>query len=312
MKNFISVEDIADTSALVQKVLQLKKASKFSDRIQKTLGLLFFNSSLRTRLSSQKAAQIAGMESIVLDLANSWPLEFMDHAVMNQDKSEHIKEAAPVLSQYCDILGIRCFPGLKDRELDYQEPIIGSFKKHGSVPLINLESATRHPLQGLTDMATIEEHKQTQKPKVLLTWAPHPKALPQSVANSFAAWSLAMGYHLTITHPPGYELDQTITYGAQIELDPQKAYEKADFVYAKNWSSLGKYGQILTHDSSWLVDSQKMAKTNNAFFMHCLPVRRNVVVQDEVIDSSQSLVINQANNRTYAAAAVLNELLKVI
>ncbi len=309
MRNFISLNDVDDIGSLVQSVVEIKSQG-FSNSLQKklTLGLLFFNSSLRTRLSSQKAARLLGIENFVLDLAHGWPLEFRDGVVMDQDKSEHVREAAPVVSQYCDILGIRSFPGLKNRALDYAEPVLTAFRDHGSVPLINLESATRHPLQALADMATIFEHSGGKARKVVLTWAPHPKALPQSVANSFAVWAQAMGHDLTITHPRGYELDPAVTQGATVEYDPEKAYVDADFIYAKNWSSYQAYGQILSQDDRWKVDEEKMAKSKKGYFMHCLPVRRNVVVSDVVIDSDRSLVVEQANNRTWAMAAVLNHI----
>ena len=309
MKHFISLEDVSDVQELVAQVISAKKGlQKVSTSL--SLGLLFFNSSLRTRLSSQKAAQLLGINPVVLDLAHGWPLEFQDGITMDQDKSEHIREAAPVISQYFDLTGIRSFPLLKDRNEDYAEPVLSAFAKHGSIPLINLESATRHPLQALADMTTIHEHSGGKKCKVVLTWAPHPKALPQSVANSFAAWTLAMGHELVITHPPGYELDPSITKNATISHDPESAYHDADFVYAKNWSAFKSYGQILSHDTNWMVDERKMAKTNSGYFMHCLPVRRNVVVSDKVLDHKNSLVIAQANNRTYAIAAVINCLLR--
>ncbi|MCL4113655.1 UNVERIFIED_CONTAM: hypothetical protein GTU68_025950 [Idotea baltica] len=273
------------------------------------LALLFFNPSLRTRLSSQRAAQLLGMDSMVLDVAGGWPLEFKMGAVMDGDKSEHVREAAAVVSQYADVIGIRSFPSLKDRNEDYTEPVIKAFREFADKPIVNLESATGHPLQGLTDMATIKEYRKTEKPKILLTWAPHPKALPQAVPNSFAAWTLSQGYDLTIGHPEGYELSEAFTTGAEIVHDPIKAYEDADFVYAKNWSSFEKYGEILSSDSDWQVDSKKMSRTNNAYFMHCLPVRRNVVVADEVLNSPQSLVIPQSNNRTFAAKAVLKSII---
>ena len=311
LKQFLSVDDVADPLKLVEEAVNFKKQPNAFRALgqHKSLALLFFNSSLRTRLSSQRAAQLLGMDHLLVDVATGWPLEFEDGAIMDQDKSEHIREASAVIAQYCDFLGVRCFPTLKDRDHDYGEPILNALKKHADIPLINLESATRHPLQGLADMITIREHKKRDRPKVLLTWAPHPRALPQSVANSFAAWSLACKYDLTITHPEGYELDPTITYGATIEYDPYKAYEDADFVYAKNWSSYRDYGQIASIDKRWMVDVNKMKNTNDAHFMHCLPVRRNVIVQDEVINSANSLVIQQANNRTFSAATVLKNLL---
>lgn len=314
LSRFISVEDVSEPAKLVDQVIELKKhKSQFRQLgAERTLALLFFNPSLRTRLSSQLAAQLLGMHDMVLDVNSGWPLEYGLGAVMDKDRSEHVIEAAAVISQYCDIMGIRSFPSLQSREEDYQNPVMSAFSKYGTRPIINLESATRHPLQGLTDMVTIAEHQKSNRPKVVLTWAPHPKALPQSVANSFVAWSLAMGHELTVTHPKGYALDPSITQGAHIEYDPRAAYEGADFVYAKNWSSFESYGQILSQDQNWLVESSKWNLTNEAYFMHCLPVRRNVVVSDQIIDGPQSLVIQQANNRTFAAAAVMKSILENI
>ncbi len=312
LEHFISIDDVSDPARLVKQVIKLKaKPNRYSKLgRRRSLALLFFNPSLRTRLSTQRAAQLLGMEQMLMDVNNGWPLEFGKGVVMDQNTSEHVIEAAGVISQYCDILSIRSFPSLQSQEADYEEPVMSAFKEFGTRPIINLESATRHPLQGLTDMVTIAEHKKTKKPKVVLTWAPHPKALPQSVANSFAAWTLAMGHHLTITHPPGYELATRITDGATIEYDPEAAYKDADFVYAKNWSAYKDYGQVLSSDKRWTVDQEKMNVTNQAFFMHCLPVRRNVVVTDQIIGSDRSLILQQANNRTYAAAIILKILLQ--
>jgi N-succinyl-L-ornithine transcarbamylase len=312
MHHFLSLDDVSDPIQLVKYGLDFIKNPYHQSHIGngKILGLFFFNPSLRTRMSTEKASILLGMHTIIHQAGQSWPLEFKDAAVMDGNTSEHAKDAAKVLSKYVNILGIRSFPTLKDRDEDYGEPIINAFSNHGTVPVLNLESATRHPLQALADMMCIEQKKKVEKPKVLLTWAPHPKALPQSVANSFVAWSLAMGYELTITHPEGYELDPTITYGATIEYDPYKAYEDAHFVYAKNWSSYQEYGQILSHDRHWMVDQKKMQNTEDAYFMHCLPVRRNVVVEDAVIDHPNSLIVKQANYRTFAAMAALSTLLK--
>ena len=311
MQHFLSLDDVTDPLQLVNHALDLKKNPYHQGHLGKgrILGLFFFNPSLRTRMSSEKASILLGMQTMIHQAGQSWPLEYQDGVIMNEDRSEHIKDAAKVLSKYVNILGIRSFPSLQDRDLDYSEPIITSFREYGTVPILNLESATRHPLQALADMMSIEEKKKIQKPKVVLTWAPHPKPLPQSVSNSFVAWSLAMGYDLTITHPEGYELDPTITYGATIEYDPYKAYEDAHFIYAKNWSSYQQYGSVLSHDTHWLVDQKKMENTDDAFFMHCLPVRRNVVVEDAVIDHPNSLIVSQANNRTYAAMAAIARLL---
>jgi len=311
MKNFTSVTDVKKINKLVKLGLKLKQNSlKFKELGKdKTLVLLFFNPSLRTRLSTQKAGMNLGMNVIVMNANQGWKFEFEDGVIMNTDKAEHIKEAAKVISQYADIIGIRTFPSLTDKERDYQDFILNKFIEHATVPMVSLESAILHPLQSLADMMTIQEHKTTEKPKIVLSWAPHPKALPQAVSNSFAEWTLASGYDLTITHPQGYELSKQFTKGANIEYDQKKAFEGADFIYTKNWSSFKNYGQKDIEDSNWMVTSRKMELTNNGKFMHCLPVRRNVVVAGKVLDSEASLVIEQANNRTYAAQAVLKQLL---
>jgi N-succinyl-L-ornithine transcarbamylase len=311
MKNFTSVHDVNNIKTLVQTALESKK-NPFASEIgkNKTLSLLFFNPSLRTRLSTQKAANNLGMSIMSMDLnAHGWKLEFEDGAIMNSDKAEHIKEGAAVISQYCDVIGVRTFPTLTDREKDYQELILNQFIKYATVPVISLESATRHPLQSLTDLMTIREHQKTERPKVVLTWAPHPKALPQAVANSFAEWMISADMDLTITHPKGYELSSDFVENTPVEYNQAKAFENADFVYAKNWSSFNDYGKIIKPKENWMITAKKMTLTNDAYFMHCLPVRRNVVVADEVIDSKKSLVIQQSNNRTFAAQAVLRNLL---
>lgn len=311
MKNFTSVKDVKNIKKLVKEGLALKKNPLAYKKLgkDKTLVLLFFNPSLRTRLSTQKAGMNLGMNVIVMNANQGWKFEFEDGVIMNTDKAEHIKEAAKVISQYADIIGIRTFPTLTDKERDYQDFILNKFIEHATVPMVSLESAILHPLQSLADMITIEEQKKTKKPKIVLTWAPHPKALPQAVANSFAEWTLASNYDLTITHPKGYELSKRFTKGATIEYNQQKAFKGADFIYAKNWSSFKNYGQIEVEDSNWMVNRAKMKLTNNGKFMHCLPVRRNVVVAGSVLDSKASLVIEQANNRTYAAQAVLKSFL---
>ncbi len=311
MKQFTSVHDINNIENLVQEALECKN-KPFASQVgkNKTLGLLFFNPSLRTRLSTQKAAANLGMTFMSMDLnTHSWKLEFEDGAIMNSDKAEHIKEGAAVISQYCDVIGVRTFPSLTDREKDYQELVLNQFIKYASVPVISLESATRHPLQSLTDLITIREHQKIARPKVVLTWAPHPKALPQAVANSFVEWMIAADMDLTITHPKGYELSTNFVKNTPIEYNQAKAFENADFIYAKNWSSFTDYGKIIQPKENWMITSEKMALTNEAYFMHCLPVRRNVIVTDSVIDSSKSLVIQQSNNRTFAAQAVLKNLL---
>jgi N-succinyl-L-ornithine transcarbamylase len=280
----------------------------------KTIGLLFFNNSLRTRLSTQKAALNLGMEPIVMNFGSEgWQLEFEDGTLMDQGKSEHIKEAAQVISQYCDVIAIRAFAGLQDKEKDEAEEVLESFKKYATVPILNMESSVGHPLQALADAITIEEHKPAkEKIKVVLSWAPHPRALPHAVGNSFAEMVLAHedDFEFVIAHPEGYELDPNKTKGAQIEYDQKKAFEGADFIYTKNWSSYKDYGKVACKDSSWTITADKMALTDRAKFMHCLPVRRNVVVADEVLDSDTSIVIEQANNRTFSAQIVLKKIME--
>ena len=312
MKQFTSVSDVKDIDALVNSAKKLKADPLAFKTLgqDKTLVLLFFNPSLRTRLSTQKAGMNLGMSVITMNAGQGWQLEFEDGAVMNTDKAEHIKEAAAVVSQYADIIGIRTFPSLTDRDKDYQDFIIHNFIRYAAVPVVSLESAIRHPLQSLADVLTIEEWKKTEKPKVVLSWAPHPRTLPQAVSNSFAEWMMAMDYDLTITHPAGYDLHPSFTQGAKITNDQKAAFEGADFIYTKNWSTYEPYGQILSQDENWQITADKMALTNLGCFMHCLPVRRNVIVADAVIDSPQSLVIEQSNNRTYAAQAVLREMLE--
>ncbi len=312
MKHYLSVNDINSPEVWVKEALEIK-----SQPIQKeigagkTLGLLFFNNSLRTRLSTQKAAMNLGMESMVMNFNNEgWALEFEEGVIMNQGKSEHIKEAAQVISQYCDIIAIRAFPTLTDKEKDKAEEVLNGFKKYASVPIVNMESSIGHPLQALADAITIEEYKTKERPKVVLSWAPHPRALPHAVANSFVQMMQKSNVDFVITHPEGYELDPEITQGSKIERDQLKAFENADFVYVKNWSSFKDYGKVLNQDPSWTISNKQMSKTNKAKFMHCLPVRRNVVVADEVLDSDQSIVIHQANNRTYSAQLVLKKILE--
>jgi N-succinyl-L-ornithine transcarbamylase len=313
MQHFTTIHDIDDPLALLDlaKACQ-KNPLKFNKLGQnKTLGMIFYNPSLRTRMSTELAAYNLGMKVITLNVTDSWNMEFEDGVVMNSDKAEHIREGAAVMSQYCDILGVRAFPTLVDREQDYQDYIISKFKQHAQVPVLSLEGAILHPLQSLTDWLTIEQFKTRKRPKVVLSWAPHPKALPQAVPNSFAQWMRQTDYEFVITHPEGYELDSQFTEGVKIEYDQNKAFEKADFIYAKNWSTYHDYGKILSMNPNWTITAEKMARTNAAKFMHCLPVRRNQVVMDEVIDSPNSIVIEQAKNRTFAAMAVLKSLLKV-
>jgi len=313
MKQFLSIKDVENSQQLVQEALALKANPFGYEQLgkHKTLGLLFFNASLRTRLSTQKAAQNLGMEVIVMNMSNEgWQLEFGENVIMNGGSAEHIKEAAAVVSQYCDIIGIRTFSGLINRVEDYSEKMLNAFVDNATVPIISLESATLHPLQSLTDWMTIEEHKKVAKPKVVLTWAPHPKALPQAVANSFVQWMQKAPVELLITHPKGYELAPNFTDGVPIEYDQNKAFEGADFIYAKNWSAYNDYGKILSQDTNWTITEEKMGLTNSGAFMHCLPVRRNIVVSDGVLDKGNSLVIEQAANRIYAAQTVLKSMLE--
>lgn len=314
MKHFLSIEDVTNYKALVQSALDYK-AEPFKDKWlgqNKTMGMIFLNPSMRTRISTQRAARNLGMEVIVFNLdKEGWQLEFEDGAVMTGTKAEHVKEAAAVMGQYFDIIGIRTFPGLINKEEDYSEHYINQFVKYAGVPVVSLESATLHPLQSLADAVTIKELRVSKKPKVVLTWAPHIKALPQAVPNSFAQW---MGnwdeVDFVITHPEGYELDKKFTSGSTIEYDQDKALKGADFVYVKNWSSYEKYGQMLNTEPAWMMTNKKLDGTNQAKVMHCLPVRRNLVIADEVLDGSQSIVIQQASNRVWAAQAVLSEILK--
>lgn len=312
MKQFTAVSDINDPIALAEEALAIKADPFGQDQLgnNKTMVLLFFNPSLRTRLSTQKAGLNLGMSVISMNAAQGWQLEFEDHIVMDTDKAEHIREAAAVVSQYADIIGIRTFPSLKDKEKDYSDFVIKRFIAYASVPLISLESAIRHPLQSLADLVTIKEQSSKKRPRVVLSWAPHPRALPQAVSNSFVEWMRAADMDLVITHPEGYELSADFVQDTPVEYNQKKAFEGADFVYTKNWSSFRDYGQILRQDPSWMITPEKMARTDSGKFMHCLPVRRNVVVADGVLDSPQSLVIEQANNRTFAAQAVIARMLK--
>ncbi|MCG9792780.1 N-acetylornithine carbamoyltransferase [Flavobacterium algicola] len=311
--NYISVQNIDNLSEWVKDALKIKKNPLKNKKLgkNKTLGMLFFNPSLRTRLSTQKAALNLGMNVMVMNFTNEgWTLEFEDGAIMNKGASEHIKEAAEVVSQYCDIVAIRAFAGLVDKEKDNAETVLAGFLKYATVPIVNMEGCTGHPLQSLADAITMEEHKTAHRPKVVLSWAPHPRALPQAVANSFVEMMQLQDADFVITHPEGYELNPEITKDSKIEYDQDKAFENADFIYTKNWSNYNDYGKITNSDPNWTVTGAKMALTNNAKFMHCLPVRRNVVVADEVLDSENSIVIEQANNRTYSAQLVLQKILK--
>jgi N-succinyl-L-ornithine transcarbamylase len=317
VKNFIAVKDVNDIGLLVKKAL-LYKADPFRDKLLgagKRIGLLFLNPSLRTRISTQVAAQNLGMDAIVFNVdKEGWALEFEDGAIMSGNTVEHVKDAAPVLGSYFDILCIRTFPGLKNREDDYSELIINSFLQYAGVPVISLESATLHPLQSLTDIVTMTEimnHSAIKKPKVVLTWAPHVKALPQCVANSFAQWVNAWGEaDFVIVHPEDYELATPFTAGAAITHNQEEALKDADFVYVKNWSTYNDYGKIYENDPKWMLNSQKMQLTNNAKVMHCLPVRRNIELSDEILDSPASIVTQQAANRVWAAQAVIAAILE--
>jgi len=313
MKHYLNINDLENLQSTVQEAIELKKDElQFSELGKgKTICLLFFNNSLRTRLSTQKAAQNLGLNAVVMNFGNEgWQLEYEDGVVMNQDKSEHVKEAAKVIAQYCDVVAIRAFASLTDKEKDLAEVVLNNFKKYAGIPVVNMESAVGHPLQALADAITMEENKVSHKPKVVLSWAPHPKSLPHAVANSFVEMMQLQDADFVITHPEGYELDRTITKDSTIEYDQKKAFENADFVYVKNWSSFRDYGKVVCEDDNWMITGDKMEVTNNGKFMHCLPVRRNVVVTDEVIDSKNSIVIEQANNRTYSAQIVLKKILE--
>ncbi|MDX5481094.1 MAG: acetylornithine carbamoyltransferase [Hymenobacteraceae bacterium] len=316
MKQYTSVKDVADVAALVNEALHLKANPYGYKQLgeNKTLGLIFLNPSLRTRLSTQKAAQNLGMNVMVMNLdKEGWALETQDGAVMNGSTVEHIREAAAVMGQYCDILGIRSFPKLQNRDEDYSEDLLQKFISLCKVPVVSLESATRHPLQSLADLVTIREHSPAgQRPKVVLTWAPHIKPIPQCVANSFAEWMNQADVELVITHPEGYELAEEFTAGAEVTTNQQEALQDADFVYVKNWSSYREYGQVLTDGEGWMLSAEKLQATNKAKVMHCLPVRRNVELSDELLDGPDSLVLEQANNRTYAAQAVLKRMLEAL
>lgn len=315
MMNFTSVKDISNMEAWLTKALEIK-ANPFAYKEfgqNKTLGLIFLNPSLRTRLSTQKAAMNLGMNVMVMNLGTEgWSIEMTDGTVMDQGSQEHIKEAAGVISQYCDIIGIRTFAELKNRDEDYSEKVLTKFIQSARVPVVSLESATLHPLQSLADLITIEEQKQVTRPKVVLSWAPHPRALPQAVANSFVEWMKHADVELVITNPEGFDLAPEFTDGVRVIHNQDEALAGADFVYAKNWSSFENYGQTAPNLTNWTISQAKMDLTNNGKFMHCLPVRRNVVVTDEVIDSQNSLVLEQANNRTYAAQMVLLKMLQYV
>ncbi len=313
MKLFSSVNDVTNINGLVAEGLKLKQNPyAFQDMGKnKTIGLVFLNPSLRTRLSTQKAALNLGMNVIVLNMdKEGWALELQDGAIMNGSTVEHIKEAAAVMGQYADIIGIRSFPGLKDRDEDYSESIFNKFVKYCGVPVVSLESATRHPLQSLADLITIEELKTKPRPKVVLTWAPHVKALPQAVPNSFAEWMCKADVDFVVAHPKGYELNTDFTNGATITNNQDEALQDADFIYVKNWSAYEPYDQVLPGNEDWMLTLDKLKPTNSAKVMHCLPVRRNVELSDEVLDSDSSVVTHEAGNRVWAAQAVLKKILQ--
>lgn len=315
MKTYTHVKDLGNLQEAINEAFEIKKNRFAYKHIgeNKTLLMVFFNSSLRTRLSTQKAGMNLGMNTMVLDVnEGAWKLETERGVIMDGDKPEHILEAIPVMASYCDIIGVRAFAKLESKEFDYQETIINQFIKYSGKPVFSMEAATMHPLQGFADLITIEEYKKSLRPKVVLTWAPHPKALPQAVPNSFADFMNDANVDLVITHPKGYELAEEFVRGATVEYDQMKAFEGADFIYAKNWSAFQdpNYGKILSTDRNWTVSSRQMAVTNNAHFMHCLPVRRNMIVTDEVIESAQSLVIPQAANREISAQVVIKRLLE--
>jgi N-succinyl-L-ornithine transcarbamylase len=315
LKQFISVHDVNNIDDLVEKALDYK-ANAFKDKLlgqNRRIGCLFLNPSMRTRLSTQIAAQNLGMEAIVFNVGSEgWALEFEEEAIMSGNTVEHVKDAAPIMGKYFDVLAIRTFPSLKNKEDDYSELFINQFVKYAGIPVVSLESATLHPLQSFTDVITITEtFKEKRKPKIVLTWAPHVKALPQCVANSFAQWINAWDKaDFVIAHPEDYELDEKFTKGATITHNQDEALKGADYVYVKNWSTYTDYGKIYNNDPEWMLTNQKLAITNNAKVMHCLPVRRNVELSDEILDGPNSLVIQEASNRVWAAQAVLSEILK--
>src|SRR5574344_2860365 len=318
MKSFLHVDDIGNLDAALKEAMQVKKTPFAWQNLgkNKTIILVFFNNSLRTRLSSQVAAQNLGMNAIVLNVnGDSWKLETEMGVIMDSDKSEHLREAIPVIGSYCDLIGVRSFARFEDRDFDYSETILNQFVQYSGKPVISLESATVHPCQAFADLITIDEYKKKARPKVVLSWAPHPRALPQAVPNSFAEWMNAADVDFVITQPEGYELDPKFVGDAKVEYDQWKALEGADFVYAKNWSCPGvtrpdDYGKVLNKDMGWTVDTKHMAASNNAYFMHCLGVRRNMIVTDDVIESERSIVIPEAANREISATVVLKRMLE--
>tara|TARA_A100001015_G_scaffold58639_1_gene64616 strand:+ start:5805 stop:6752 length:948 start_codon:yes stop_codon:yes gene_type:complete len=313
MKQFLTLDDLPDLDQAIKEGIALKKEPYKWEALgnQKTLGMLFFNPSLRTRLSTQKAAQQLGIKTMIMNFSNeAWAVEYEDGTQMSGLRSEHIREAAAVISQYCDVVAIRAFASLTDKEKDEQELVLSSFIKYATIPVINMESATAHPLQALADAITLKEHQQNKRPKIVLTWAPHPKALPHAVGNSFARMIQNSEADFVIAQPEGYELNPEITGNTPLVYNQEEAFQGADFIYTKNWCSYSDYGKILKTDDEWMVTAEKMKLTNKAKFMHCLPIRRNIVAADAVLDSPNSLVIEQANNRTFAAQVVLKKILE--
>ncbi len=316
MKKFTSVSDVENLQEIIKKALQIKE-NPFSETEKgkgKTIGLVFLNSSLRTRLSSQIAAQNLGLNVLTLNAAQeAWNLEFADGAVMNGDTVEHIKDAIEVLNQYCDIIAVRCFAGMKSKEDDVNESILSQFEQHAKVPVISLESATRHPLQSLADCITITENwKEERKPKVVLTWAPHIKPIAHAVGNSFSEWMQEMDVELVIANPEGYDLDKNFTKDVKVIHNQDEALKDADFIYVKNWSSFDDYATMPEVKENWMLTNEKLANTNQAKVMHCLPVRRNVELSDEVMDGENSIIYQQAKNRIFSAQAVFSEILDEI
>ena len=312
LNHFYSVHNVSNLKELIHTAQGMKAHPlKYHDLGKgKLLVLLFFNPSLRTKLSTQKAAMNLGMQVISMDMKDSWAWEFEDGVTMKFDKAEHVKEAANVICRYADIIAIRSFPGLKDKEADYQDQVINNFMKYSTKPVVNLESAIRHPLQSCADLMTINEDVGSISPKIVLSWAPHPKALPQAVANSFLEWMHAAGHKVTVVHPEGYELEESFMHGHHISYNQEEAFKNADFVYVKNWSSLSSYGTVLSQDSNWMITKEKLELTNSAKLLHCLPVRRNVVISDDAMDSNHSIIYDLSENRMHTAQAVLYHLLR--
>ena len=313
MRHFTSVYDLPDLAKALKMAHEIKSNPFGSQHLgkNKTMVLIFFNSSLRTRLSTQKAAMNLGMNTMVLNVnQDGWRMESELGVIMDGDKPEHLREAIPVIGRFCDIIGVRAFANLESREEDYAEKILNQFIQLSGVPVVSMEAATRHPLQSFADLLTIEEFKTKPRPKVVMSWAPHPKVLPQAVPNSFVEWMRQTDYEFVVTHPKGYELSAQFIGDLKVEYDQNKAFEGADFIYAKNWSSYTEYGEILSMDMNWTVTAEKMALTNNAKFMHCLPVRRNMIVTDEVLDGPCSIVVDEAENRVYSAQTILKMILE--